>query len=708
MRHSNVLIPILFASSLLAVEQKIEVIAKVVDSDTNITTATGTAVAVGSGYYVKADKIIYDKTNDSVEAFGNVYALKDSSSYIMSEHSKISLCDKTALFDKFFMQNQIDDVWVSSKNATAKKRFYDVNNSITSSCSVDSPDWQIKYKSGTYDTEEKQMRLSSATFYFGETPIFYSPYLSFSTDKTRRSGLLKPEFGFKGDEGIVYAQPIYYVTTPTSNWDSETIPQWRTNRGIGVFETLRFMDSPYSKGNLTLGYFKDKDSFVKDYSLKYDSHYGFSLLYDRKRVFADLVKGEQDGLYADIAYLNDIDYKNLQDFNKNGIKQNIDAIATSKVNYFFQKDANYFGSYLRYYVDTSKSSNDDTLQQLPKLHYHRYLETLFGDRLIYSADSKITRYDRKTGLRANQYQLFTPFTLNFSLFDDYLGLSASENLYMNRVSFSNSSTEAFQDYSYSSNVHKLKTYTSLLKKYDGFIHTLSVDAEYVKPGVNQVKNYPDPTKDSTASGIVSQVTSSDEVENVSIKLVQFFYDNSGKQFLFHRINQMMYVDGKKVDNKYADMENEVQAKITDNVTLSSDVFYSYKNSQISKSTTTIKYEDDEGHVSLSQTYKNISQELPVVFREKANYLSLGFEKKFAYRYYVVGNYDFDYHLSQERSWLIGLGMKKKCFAYQFSLKNETTPILTTNNQSSSVKNLVVYMSVNFIPIGGINQVYSVK
>jgi lipopolysaccharide assembly outer membrane protein LptD (OstA) len=110
----------------------------------------------------------------------------------------------------------------------------------------------------------------------------------------------------------------------------------------------------------------------------------------------------------------------------------------------------------------------------------------------------------------------------------------------------------------------------------------------------------------------------------------------------------------------------------------------------------------ENSASISQTYKNDK-----VTNDRTNYLSLGFNKKFAYKYYVFGTFDYDYHLQQERSWTLGAGMKKRCFNYQVSVRKEITPVLTSSS-SSSIHNYVIYLSVNFVPIGGINQVYSTR
>jgi LPS-assembly protein len=686
------------ACSLFASE-KMEIVAKFVEHKNDIVTATGGASAYGQGYYIKADKIIYYKNNDRIEAIGNVFALKDSTVYAVCDNVEFNLNDKTAHFDKFFLQNQSDDIWVSSKDADLKKRHYDLNKSITSSCAPDNPQWHISYDKGRYDSDDKSMTLSNATFYVGETPILYSPYFSFSLDKTRRSGLLTPQVGYKANEGLIYGQPFYFAPSPDSKWDSELTPQLRTIRGAGIYETLRFKDSQYSMGMLSLGYFKDSKSFQNQYNLKYSSHLGYSALYERLKIFADTTKGEQDGFYANLNYLNDIDYKNLQEISNNQNVQNLDRITTSKINYYYQKENNYFGTYLRYYIDTSKTSNDDTLQQLPKLQYHRYLDSVYSDKVLYGGDVKVTRYDRKYGLGATQYEGYMPVSLSLSFFDDLLGVGITENIYTNKVSFSKNTSTSFDDYYYTSNTHKLKLFTTLLKPYESFYHTLDFESIYTKPAFKSEKNYPGTTND-----LARQVVSSQEIENNSFKLVQFFYDLKGSQILMHRLAQTVYADASRVEYKYSDMENEVTIKLAEGVSLSTDIFYSHKQEKISSAVTSITAQSDDGKLTFSQTYKNANTN---GFLDKADYLSLNFERNFGYTYYGFGGYDYDYKLKDVRSWTAGMGMKSKCMNYKLSLKKETTPILTSTT-SSSIKNYVVYFSINFVPIGGINQVYSVK
>jgi len=86
--------------------------------------------------------------------------------------------------------------------------------------------------------------------------VFFSlPYFGFSTDTTRRTGLLPPEFGYGNNDGFYYKQPIYFA--PYNEWDFQVDPQVRTRRGVGAYGAFRFVDSPDGKGEISFGAFKD-------------------------------------------------------------------------------------------------------------------------------------------------------------------------------------------------------------------------------------------------------------------------------------------------------------------------------------------------------------------------------------------------------------------------------------------------------------------
>ena len=690
----------IFAASALFAEEKIEIVAKNISHENNVTIATGEAVAVGDGYFIRADKLIYKKDDEIVEAFGDIFLLKGSTSYSLSDYAKFYVNDNSGYFDKFFFKNTADDLWVSSKDAKSKDKIYSVNSAVSSSCNPSHPDWYLKYSQGEFDSEAKVMTLYNSTLYLKEVPILYSPYFSFSTDKTRRSGLLKPDIGYKGNEGFIYIQPYYYVPNPDASWDAETTPQIRTKRGLGINETIRFMDSAYSRGYVRGGYFADKQTFRDKYELKNQTHYGFNALYDREKLFSPKEKNfdSEDGLYININYLNDIDYVNLQ--NRDNLRENnTDKITTSKINYYYQQKNNYYGAYMKYYIDTSKTSNDDTIQEYPKLQYHRNTESLFFDDLLYSVDMKSTRFDRRTGLNALQNQATLPISYTMHAFDDMLGFTFAEHFYANKVGFYNRNGADIKDYSFYSNAHKLKLFTNLVKPYDNFVHTVDLELLYTRPGGHTEKNYPAQTEE-----LINLVTSTSESENSAVRLAQFFYNKNGALSFSHRLNQTIYHDSSRVDYKYGDLENEFTYYYNKYVSLSTDIFYSHKDNLISAATSSISYNDGDLIGSLSHVYKD---KTTIAGKDRGSYFTLNASKKLDYKYTVFGTYEYDEYTRETRAWSVGLNMKKQCLNYSISVKNEITPILTSTS-SSSIKNYIIYLGINLTPLGGLNQSYSIS
>jgi LPS-assembly protein len=175
----------------------------------------------------------------------------------------------------------------------------------------------------------------------GDIPILYFPYIGFSTNTERKSGLLYPSLGISSRDGFIYRQPIYIAVDP--QWDIELDPQIRSLRGKGLFSTLRFVDTPNSYGTFTTGYFSNKSSYVNQYNIKNSSHYGYQFSYNSTELFSDNQKNSRDGVYLDVTYLKDPDYLNLQ--KESVVELLYSSQIQSRINYYFDTPEYYTGVY---------------------------------------------------------------------------------------------------------------------------------------------------------------------------------------------------------------------------------------------------------------------------------------------------------------------------------------------------------------------------
>ncbi len=667
---------ITFSILLFGGEENIKILAKNIKGHGDTLIATGDVVIYSDRYVITSDRAKYNKKTKVVKLYGNINVIRDSKLFVKSKYALINLEDDSSMFDPLFLDNSDNGVWIRCNKADVQGGVYYTKKAIVSSCNVYDPDWKITYTSGDYSDNTKYVTLYNALFYIKNIPVLYTPYFRFSTDKSRRSGLLRPRFGYSSDDGIFYKQPIYFA--PFKSWDFEIDPQIRTKRGEGVYATLRFADSLYSTGDITFGNFRENGDYVKRYQLKNDRHYGYEVNYKRSKLFSGYFQSDaQDGLLVDYKYLNDVDYLNLKR-EKSYINS---SLITSKINYFLKRDKDYVGFYFKYFKDTSKTSNKDTLQTLPKVQYHRFTEPLFFQNLLYSIDYKFNNYYRKIGINAKQNELLLPIVFTYSLLKDYLNLSISENIYMTHIGYSNDSVYR-QSGEFISNYHKFSLSSDLTKRYNNFVHTLGLSIDYIVPSYDDKKGY-----------FADFITLNKEKKSINFQLEEFFYNANSELFLTHRLSQSYLFD--EYDYKYGDLLNELIYKFSNRLTFTNNLTYSHKNKEVSKLQTGATYSDPIYTFTILHTYKHgkdVGDSNLITAKISTSYFS---------KYNYFANIDYDIKNGYTQNWGVGVVMKKRCWDYRISYKEHTTPILTSSG-SNSYKRRGIYLVINFNPIGGIS------
>jgi len=563
MRKILFLIPVC-VFSLSAAVQDVQLLADDVKQDKGIVTANKNVVVYSQEYLVTADCAVYDQNNSVIELFGNVNMMKGKDEVSRSNYAKLNLKNNNAAFESLFMMNKDMEVWMRSDESSSDSEYYRVRKAMVSSCNVQDPDWSITSSSAMLNKQSKFLHLFNPVFRIANVPVFYLPYFGFSTDTTRRTGLLPPELGYGKSEGFYYKQPVYFA--PYNEWDLEFDPQIRTNRGAGIYGAFRFTDSPDSRGEISFGSFTDKNSYrAKQKSetsnraeLKNKTHKGIGLKYERDKLIKYLSEADlQEGMWIDATKLNDIDYLNLK-----GRDDDYDSLVTSKFNYFIANDDHYFGAYAKYYIDTekigSKNENKDTLQELPSLQYHKFTNDLFLPNILYSLDLQSHRYDRKIGVKATQYEFTLPASVHVPLFDDSLTFSFYEYLYASRISYENK-INSFDDKredkhaNFVNNYHKFALHTDLAKAYESFYHTLNFGAEYLLPGYRKGNLDDEFIYDKDLNEYENFLAQDQSKEEVSGYLTQYFFNGSGRKVVKHSISQGYYTK----DDEYSNLKNAI-------------------------------------------------------------------------------------------------------------------------------------------------------
>lgn len=677
------------------INQQFQILANNIDTKTNIITATGEVVAYSSDYYLVADKIIYNKEQNEIELFDNVMIVKNNTLQTQSNYAKLNLKtndiyqNPTVLFDKS------TNIWLNANVTNKQNNTVDLDATTISSCNCIEPFWSIKSSSADYDTNDKWLNTYNTRLYIKDVPVLYTPYLGFSTDTTRRTGLLYPSLGFSDDEGLFYSQPIYFA--PADNYDLEFVPQIRTTRGAGIYVYYRLADSAYSNLEFKTGIFKEKSDYFNDFDLKNNKHFGWNLNYTRTKLFSN--GDNQDGLYIDINSLNDVEYITLENDEDT---VSTDEKVESKLNYFFNTNSYYYGLYGKYYIDTSVNSNDSTLQELPQLHLHKYVNESFIDNLSYNFDFQFKNYTRNEGINATIYDLSIPVSYSKNIFDDYLYFSVKNNTILSKYNYDNTNL-AIKNGSLIQNETTVAIGTNLIKPYNNYLHTISFDASYLYPKL--VHKDGDLYKVTTVENSALEnelsafpVTQTDKL--IQLKVNQSLFDKDELQeILNHSLTQSIIYNNLD-EAKFDDLVNYTKINI-ENGFISNKVTYNFQDDKFVENTLSVNYTISDFDINLA--YYN-SKQSDNSSRENLESYSVAVDYRFN-KYYKLGYYT-NYNLKENIRNKQGLrfNINENCWSFDVKLEKEIIPT-TENNATTAIQQNVVYFQLQLKPLGGIKQKY---
>ncbi len=699
-------------TSFLYADEKIEIYSSSVKSKGNIVKAFGGVSVVYKDYFLTAERAIYNRKTEDLELFGHVRLNHNKKYKILGKYAKLNLAKKERYFKPLYLLEHKSNVWISANEGEAKAEMLDITSGSVSGCNPMNPLWTMDFSSSDYNTDSKWLNLYNTRLYIYDIPVFYMPWFGYSLDTTRRTGLLKPSFGISSTEGFFYEQPIYIAEQ--NWWDLEINPQIRTNRGEGVYSTFRFVDSAVSHGKFQAGYFKEKGDYFLKNNLQDQSHYGFNFRYENRNPLNQwfgLDLSGQSGIYADINHMNDVDYINLAS-NTNGENQSTATQVLSRVNLFYNTNDNYIGTYFKYYEDLTLQTNDNTLQKLPTMQYHHYLDTFLQNHVLYSFDVQSNNIQRIVNKKVVQTDVNLPLTLQTSLFDEYLNVSYKANMYLQNSQFSGHEQTPIAGFkyhngSYVQNYHTVSVSTQLTKAYKSFSHVMGVEIQYNRKGWSQKDGfYKDNLEYCSDFTNKADATYAQRCEFYNIAAIQndtqidfkqYFYDESAQEILYHRLSQnISYEDNKE---RYGDLENELDYKITSFLSYYNNMFYNYKEKKFSKVFNQITFNKYGLNVAFSHLYKNTFLPKTTIYTPITSYFTSTIKYAYNRHYSYNASYNYDIESKERKSMSLGFLYSKRCWDFGLEYRENNRPALTTAGVgNSSVYDRYIYLTLVLKPL----------
>lgn len=196
---------------------------------------------------VEADWLRYDQRGDEAHARGNVTFSREGDRLRGSE-LRLKLTARLGDMKDVAYDFRGQGGGLSRGDAKAIQfqgpDRYLMEHASYSTCPADAQDWVLKMDELKLDYignigSARQVRVE-----YLNTPILYTPWLDFSLDNSRKSGLLAPTYGATTDRGLELIFPWYWNIAP--NRDATITPRLMTRRGLQLAGEFRYLEPEYS------------------------------------------------------------------------------------------------------------------------------------------------------------------------------------------------------------------------------------------------------------------------------------------------------------------------------------------------------------------------------------------------------------------------------------------------------------------------------
>ena len=207
--------------------------------------AEGTVRLRKRGKAVYADWLRFDKQDDEIHARGNV-RLEQRGDVMDGTELNFNLDTERGAMEKPKYRVQVD---ATNGRGEGERLVFEGENKYRmlggnyTTCEVGNNDWFVRAKDFEIDKDRQIGTARNASVEFLGMPILYSPYLSFSLDRQRKSGFLSPNFGATGNSGAEFSIPYYWNIAP--NRDATITPRVMEKRGVQLRNEFRYLDPLY-------------------------------------------------------------------------------------------------------------------------------------------------------------------------------------------------------------------------------------------------------------------------------------------------------------------------------------------------------------------------------------------------------------------------------------------------------------------------------
>lgn len=684
--------------------------------------AKGDVILISGDYYISAQDLIYNQKNKIAHIEGEARIYQGNNLLLSAKKIKIDFSQKKFSLSSLYLQNNQTGLWISADKASSQDQIYHFREGVISGCDIQTPVWHLDVSSGSFDQNNGNLTLWNARAYLGKMPFLYVPYMSFSTNNERKSGILYPNFSYIDREGFYYSQPIYIA--PQEFWDITLDPQIRTSRGLGFSGEFRLATPKNNLLFFQTKYFYNSKKYVQKYSLKNQHIYGFDLSFKTHNGTGlfDKFPTLFDGFFIDLSFMNDIDYLRID----NAEKKITNRINTSKINYFFRSQDHYLGIYNKYFFDFTSLDNKETLQLLPGVQYHKFSDSLFWKHLIYSLDFETNNITRPRGYKYVENSIDLPLSVDFPLFNNYISLGLATDLSFTNISFYDSSKmivpgggKPSKSANFFTANYVATLNSDIARDYGSFLHTIQFNAKVAGPYYRyntemfDSKIYQAYSKEVNQTQYIYNLWNPLSIVDFDtnkpifeLKLSQYFYLLNGRTAFYYNVSQRLNLESKEFLFS-SSMQNEIGTSPIEGLDIKGTLYYSFLHRAIDSASINLNFSRWRLNGTFGYYYKNIFTSNNI--NTDANFLNFSLKNDFGY-FGFGGDMNYDFINNQVKDWSLTLSTDIKCFGISFKFGQEFTPMITDrpNQPIETITNNYVKVEFRVIPLGAVGASYRFK
>ena len=206
----------------------------------------GGALLRKQGLTVKAQRIEYDQSRDTLKADGDVTINREGNLF---QGTALNL--QADSFQGRFLQPEYNLLKGGGHGKASEIEFIDQQRAIIRNATYTTcarlpgpswlPEWVLKAASLQVNEEDDTILAKDIQLRFKDMPILVAPSLTFPLSSTRQSGLLAPLIGLDTVSGIEVSSPYYWNIAP--NRDATLTTTVMSKRGVAFDSEFRYLES---------------------------------------------------------------------------------------------------------------------------------------------------------------------------------------------------------------------------------------------------------------------------------------------------------------------------------------------------------------------------------------------------------------------------------------------------------------------------------